>query len=131
MDLNQILMEWETSMKKIGEQQFNEFKASISNLKEVSRKEYLCLFLNRFLGNYLHKNIDNDKFDTYCHKVINSISLCEEEIEFFHEMVDHSTKNNYIDELIEIYHRIDNLENCQLGENILKCLDASKELIII
>jgi hypothetical protein len=123
--------QWMAIMEKIKDEQFNLFKQTISNLKEVSRKEYLCLYLNRFLGDYLSPKIADTVFDAECYDTIDNISLSGPEIYFFHEMVDHKLENDkYIDELIEIYHTVKNLENCTLGKNILRCLTSSKELSI-
>ncbi|QKF94818.1 hypothetical protein QKU48_gp1360 [Fadolivirus algeromassiliense] len=109
--------------------QFKAFNEKIKDLKEVTRKQYLCIYLNTFLGNYLNEKMQ--KFDERCHQCIDSISLCSQEVEFFHNMVDFKVSDDYIDLLIKHYHTIKNLDRCQLGGNMLKCLEASKHLHIL
>eukprot|EP01091_Cochliopodium_minus_P003835 TRINITY_DN1378_c0_g1_i1.p1 TRINITY_DN1378_c0_g1~~TRINITY_DN1378_c0_g1_i1.p1 ORF type:complete len:161 (-),score=51.49 TRINITY_DN1378_c0_g1_i1:48-530(-) len=112
-------------MKKVNLEQKEKYQKVLSEKKEISRKFFLSVYLNSFLGNYLSPDMDH--FDSRCHKLINSISLCSEEIDFFHQIVDHKFTETYIDDLIKIYHNIEDLEKCQLGESILDLLNVSKE----
>lgn len=114
--------------KKYENEQFQNF---CSELKEkMSRMEYVCLYLNTFLGKFLSMKIAKEKFDDTAHVLINNISLCHEENGFFHQLVDYRQNENYIDGLINLYHETKNLDKCQLGENMLKCLEASKKTTI-
>lgn len=125
-------------MAEIEEEQFLMFQSLIEN--KMNKKFYLCIYLGSFLGNNFFpmskkdfnkiKNITEQEFCAYCHKMISKVSLCAEEIDFFHQMADINDKENYINKCIETYHKIDNLKNCQLGTNILKCLNASKNINI-
>lgn len=117
-------------MKMIDEQQFNQFKKIIAQYDFMDRKTFVIRYLEIFLGKYFIPNIcysDDVIFSEHCHDVIDSISLCGEEIDFFHKMVNHKLTDpkKYIEELLNIYDSISNLEKCQLGLNIKKCLEVS------
>jgi hypothetical protein len=127
----------EELLKTINRQQLENFNADLNKYvdKENTMKKhfFLSIYLGNFLGNYFKSipdNINDQKFNNYCHKVIDSISLCGDETYFFHEMVNIKETNNYINKCIELYNSIENLKHCQLGENILKCLESSKHLTI-
>ena len=116
-------------MQEVNEIQFNNFTKMLKN--KMSRKEYISVFLSTFLGSQFNFDQHNDMFDTICHESINMVSLCEDEIQFFHMMVDHMLKQNYVEEMIEKYHSIPNLARCQLGPNILRCLEYSKKIEVV
>ncbi|AGC02393.1 hypothetical protein H012_gp055 [Acanthamoeba polyphaga moumouvirus] len=131
-------MDFQAIMKQIVEKQYEDFKKLLSD--KMEKNYYLCVFLGSFLGDYFpmnkgdylqFKSIYKDHVEKYFHKVIDKISLCGEEIEFFHEMIKIPNDEQYIQKCIEKYHSIENLDRCQLGENILKCLKASQHIIII
>lgn len=124
-------------MEKISAQQFALFKESLQD--KMDRKFYLSVLLGTFLGGQYFpmtqaqydesfKTIDDAKFNSYCHKTIDSISLCGDEIDFFHQIV---KSKNQIQEYLKIYHSINGLPKCQLGPNILKCLEASRSIEIV
>jgi hypothetical protein len=127
----------EELMKSINKQQLDNFTKCLNIYRGASRtmnrQLYLSIYLGNFLGNYFKLPLQtqtDEKFNSFCHKVIDKISLCSEEIEFFHKMVDVKEADNYINKWIELYNSIENLKNCQLGENILKCIELSKHLSI-
>nr|AEX62222.1 hypothetical protein mv_L17 [Moumouvirus Monve] len=132
-------MDFGAIMKQIEEKQYEDFKKLLSD--EMEKNYYLCVFLASFLGHDYFpmnkgdysqfKSMYKDRAEKYFHKVIDKISLCAEEIEFFHEMVKIPNDKQYIKKCIEKYHSIKNLDRCQLGENILKCLKASEYIRII
>ncbi|AGF84859.1 hypothetical protein QJ854_gp923 [Moumouvirus goulette] len=132
-------MDFQALMKQIEEKQYEEFKTFIHD--EMEKNYYLCIFLGTFLGHDFFpmnggdysqfKTMYKNRAEKYFHKVIDKISLCGEEVEFFHEMVKISDNKQYIQKCIEKYHSIKNLDRCQLGENIMKCLKASQHIKII
>lgn len=111
MDFNKIL-------EGIRRQQAENYKQLMSENDVVSRKFFLSVFLNTFLGDYLAPSIPN--FEDKCHQIIDSISLCTEEIDFFHKMVDQEFSETYIEDLVKIYGTVENLPECQLGPGILE-----------
>jgi len=122
-------------MEKIHEEQLKKFKLLIESNESMSITYYLCLFLGSFLGPECFPQTkdeltkcDEKKLAVYFDSVIDSVSLCGQEIDFFHEMVKLKTSENYIESCIEAYKKIDGLERCQLGGNILKFLECSKEV---
>ncbi|XWV26334.1 hypothetical protein QJ857_gp0740 [Tupanvirus soda lake] len=126
-------------MTKVEAEQFESFKSLIKD--KMARKFYICVYLATFLGHIYFPINEHDyniisrtpetKFKKYCHKIINSISLCQPEIDFFHAMVDIDKPQNYIQQCLELYKNTKDLEKCQLGDNMLKCLEASKHIDII
>lgn len=115
--------------KKIQDEQFKDFEDSLTTT--MTRIEYVCLFLNTFLGKYLTATNDYDKFADISHELIDCISLLGPEINFFHKLVNFEFTESYIDKLIGIYHKTKHLNQCQLGFNILRCLESSKKITII
>ena len=128
----------EEIMAKVEAEQFELFKTLISD--PMDRKFFICVFLGTFLGdqyfpmnekNYnIIKDSENSAFNMYCHKIINSINLCQEETDFFNQMVDLKGTDNLVDRCIDLYNNIDGLDKCQLGGNIRKCLKESKNILI-
>ena len=130
---------FKSMMEKISAQQFALFKESLQD--KMDRKFYLSVLLGTFLGGQYFpmtqeqydesfKTVDDAKFNSYCHKTIDSISLCGDEIDFFHKIVDSKSKI-FVVKYLEIYHSINGLPKCQLGPNILKCLEASRSIEIV
>lgn len=128
-------------MEKIEKEQFERFQSLIKDRKELHTNHYICLFLRTFLGEeyfpesnedfeLMRQHFGNDKTAEYCFGVIDSISLCHQEITFFKQMVILRESKNYIKDCLEFYNKTEGLRNCQLGNNILKCLEASKDLNI-
>lgn len=115
-------------MKMIQDEQFKHFSDSLT--KSMTRIEFVCLFLNTFLGKYLTVTDTYEEFSNISHELIDSISLLGPEINFFHKLVNCEYIENYINKLIELYHQTDNLNRCQLGYNIMRCLEASKQITI-
>lgn len=133
-------------MEDIDKMMLESFKSKIKD--QMDKKFYLCVFFGTFLGEHLFPMNPEDfelftttdvckyHFSKYCHQVINSINLCEPETNFFCGMMDIAdkldTKENstYINKCIELYHKTENLPNCQLGPNIMNCLEASLDIII-
>ncbi|AKI80555.1 hypothetical protein [Niemeyer virus] len=109
------------------------FSDKIQNETSMNRNKFLKIYLATFLGEQYFDELDlnSDKFDDICHDVIDSISLCEEEIYFFHEIVNLHNTRDYITECINKYHSVNNLDKCQLGGSIMKCLKASSHLEIL
>lgn len=120
--------EFHNIMKRIQDEQYKGFLDNLT--KSMFRIEYVCLFLNTFLGKYLTPTKTYEEFAEISHELIDSISLLGPEITFFHKLVDFEHTDNYIDKLIEIYHQTKNLDRCQLGYNIMRCLEASKQITI-
>ncbi|XWV25073.1 hypothetical protein QJ856_gp0704 [Tupanvirus deep ocean] len=126
-------------MAKIEAEQFLDFKSLIKN--KMERRFYICVYLATFLGHDYFPINEHDystisktnevTFKAYCHKIINTISLCQPEIDFFHAMVDIDNPINYIQQCLELYSNTKDLRNCQLGGNMLKCLEASTHIEII
>lgn len=112
----------------ISQEQFNGFVNKLKN--EMTKIEYDCLILNTFLGNYLTPTVDLKQFSEISHELIDCISLSGPEIVFFHNLVDTNVTDSYINNLIQLYHQTTNLNKCQLGSTILKCLEASKKIKI-
>ena len=126
-------------MKQIHEKQLEEFKHTIEDKQSICVNYYLCLFLGSFLGKEclpqtpddfarMTSMVNEGKFVSYFNCVIDSVSLCGQEIEFFHKMVNLKNSENYIETCINAYKKIDGLERCQLGGNILKFLECSKDI---
>ncbi|BCS82650.1 hypothetical protein QLL95_gp0161 [Cotonvirus japonicus] len=132
-------MDFKKIMRDVQKKQLLEFKYLIKD--EMDKKYYLSVFLGCFLGNgYLPvtqeqyntvKDVDTGSFYKYCHSVIDKVSLCGEEIDFFHKMVDIDGTENYIEQCLATYKTIKNLDKCQLGNNILNFLNSSKHIKII
>jgi len=120
--------EFNNLRKKIQDEQFKDFTNSLTT--SMTRIEYVCLFLNTFLGKYLTVTNTYKEFADISHELIDCISLLGPEISFFHKLVDFEYTDNYIDKLIDVYHQTKNLNRCQLGYNIMRCLEASKQIII-
>ena len=108
------------------EEIYNEFIDTLH--VNMSRIEYVHLFLTTFLGKVIPPT-DIENFYSICHKIINSVSLCWQEVEFFHNLVTLNFSDNYINNLIDIYFDIEHLDNCSLGYNILRCLIASEGMM--
>jgi len=131
-------MEWVMKeLQKIQNKQLEEFKNFTNKYsnKIISRKIYVVNYLKIFLGDYFEKKVfelNDQKFNDYCHNVIDNISLCGPEIEGFHKIVDLKVSNEkkYIEDCIKLYHGTEDLKNCQLGSLMLKCLETSKGLFI-
>jgi len=104
-------------------------KKTLNDKTSMTREEYLSNYLCSFLGNYPCK-INN--FDSNFHRVVDSNSLCNEEIDYFHKMIDCRLEEseNYIDKWIKLFKETKNLDACQLGPNMLKFLEGSKNLTI-
>ncbi|AEQ61043.1 hypothetical protein [Acanthamoeba polyphaga mimivirus] len=124
MDFHKILIEAEKNLVQ-------GFKIKIQNETSMNRNKFLKLFLATFLGEQYFDELDSDNFNDICHDVIDSISLCGEEIYFFHEIVNLHDTHDYVAECINKYQSINNLDKCQLGGSILKCLKASSHLKIL
>ncbi|ARF12117.1 hypothetical protein Klosneuvirus_3_252 [Klosneuvirus KNV1] len=122
--------EFNNLRKKIQDEQFKDFTGNLT--KSMTKMEYVCLFLNTFLGKYLTvtETETSNEFADISHELIDCISLLGPEISFFHKLVDYEYTDNYIDKLIDVYHQTKNLNRCQLGYNIMRCLEASKQIVI-
>lgn len=117
----------------IEKQLVNKFESAIKN--KMDRKFYLSIFLGILLGEQFFpmteedfqtiKNMDNKIFGDYCHKLIDCISLCDEEIDFLRQIVDLETTEQYVEKCLSIYRQIEGLNQCQLGDIMFKCLDLS------
>lgn len=128
-------------MKQITEKQFMEFKSQIDKLSDVfngtiPRKAFVMTYLGTFLGAHayftqMHLKVSDNEFASHCTNVVNSISLCGPEIKYFIEMSGHIGKDGdytlYIDNLLKMYDKTEDLSNCQLGYNMKRCLEHSKQ----
>ena len=123
-------------MKQIDEKIFVEFKTRITHIinnGNISIRLFITIYLDIFLGELDFKkliSLDNIKFKEIMHKNIDSVSLCHEEVQYFHKIVDYTPVNTtkYIEELLQMYNDIENLKNCQLGNNMKKCLEFCKNI---
>lgn len=123
-------------MQKARETQLNNFKNDIKEFKnkKMSRREFIVIYLMTFFGYCFEKNIldvDDETFSAMAHQIIDEVSLCGEEIDFFHYVVGVDEKSFTIKNLIKQYHQTKNLNRCQLGTNMLKCLQLSKSIIFL
>ena len=117
----------------IEKQLVNKFESKIKS--KMDKKFYQSIFLGIVLGEDLFpmteedfqtiKNIDNNKFANYCHKIIDCVSLCDKEIDFLHQIVNLETTDHYVEKCMSIYRQIEGLNQCQLGDIMFKCLDLS------
>lgn len=122
-------MDFQQILEMVGQKQFERFNGQISGLKEIDRQTYVFIFLSTFL---LGLKCKTKNFDERCHHVIDNTSLCKQETEFFHFVVNtRSSGDKFIDLLIEEYHKTKDLSGCQLGPNVLRCLEASRHLNIV
>jgi hypothetical protein len=126
-------MDFAQMMKNV-EQTMNErFNNTVKDLTTVTRKNYLVIFLGHFLGfdsTHDMSGTDDSAFDNNLHGFIDSVSLCEPEIIFFHACVNLKKSDDFISGYIKLYNETDNLKNCQLGNQILTNLESSKKLTI-
>jgi hypothetical protein len=125
------------------EQQYESFKLLIKD--KMSINFYLCIFLGTFLGDeYFPASIEDfnemqkisdkstNNFDNvlrqYCCQIINQTDLCESEMIFFRAITEIYQSNNFIDQCIKKYHDVSSLYQVEPIPNILKCLEASKNI---
>jgi hypothetical protein len=126
----------ENLMNKLSAMQLEVFKERI-NVPEMSRKQYIVEFLKIFLGEQsIIPNIlelSDEEFDEECHETVENKGLLEPESDFFHEMIDMEpdNKTSCVEQWTKIFHKIDLLDKCDLSKEMIKCLDASKNLKII
>ena len=119
-------------MEQIGSNMVLEFNKSTHENKTITKKEYVY----KFISTFVHVNTDmNDpliRMKKILHDDVNETSLCGPEVEFFNKLIDCTVEvDKYIQKLKEIYSDIDELENCQLGSSIKKCLIISEDLKFI
>lgn len=110
-------------MEEVDQKLKEEFRQILLSNPEMEMTDFTAAFLSSFLGPYPgYEDI---------HDWVESISLCNEEVIYFHRIIDYQTTNQRlqdIDQLIQIYHEIPNLSNCQLGSRILGQLEMTKEI---
>lgn len=95
----------------------------------MSRTNYVCLFLNTFLGRHLSIIQPYEIFAQRAHARIDTSSLFHSCSTFFHRMVD-TDSSDYIQKIIKI-HKEDNVfVDSNIGHTILRCLNASKDILI-
>eukprot|EP01116_Phalansterium_solitarium_P014783 TRINITY_DN32607_c0_g1_i1.p1 TRINITY_DN32607_c0_g1~~TRINITY_DN32607_c0_g1_i1.p1 ORF type:complete len:129 (-),score=17.09 TRINITY_DN32607_c0_g1_i1:143-529(-) len=119
--------DFESIMKQVEEQSVNEFRnqaRALDGQGPVDRRRFVSFFLGHFLGYDLsHAN------SSVLHEAVDSVSLCEPEIVFFHRCVDADAQN--ANEFLDIFRNIVDLENCQLGPSIKRCLEGVKDLKLV
>lgn len=132
----------------IKDEQFNKFCKRI-HLK-MSRIYYLSIFLDTFLCNGANESVKvglnlpsdiykeykmgyiaDDYFDEKCHKMIKARTFQEPIISFLCNMVSVKTSGCYISTWINIYKSIPLMKICDPADNIWRCLNASKNVIIV
>lgn len=135
-------MDFSKIMEKIEREQLESFKTLISEHKTMDVDWYLCLFLGTFLSRdsfpqekknfefFKMKMNDKEYMRGYFDRVIDSVSLCEPEIIFFHKMVKLADSDDYIKVCLKEFDSTSRLKDCQLGPNIKKCLEASDGIVI-
>ena len=124
---NNAFVDFNKLRERIKDEQFQYFQSQLHD--NMRRNDYVCLFLNTFLGKHLCIMPSYAEFSKRAHALIDRISLLGPEIDFFHKLVDLELSKTYTDDLIKIYREIQDLNNCSLGQNIIRCLEASKNLI--
>lgn len=120
------------------------FETMMNKFKSRTRYEYVYKFISTFmdvefmLGGFIN-DLRMKKFRltpetaeqliSQCHNAIDNTSLSEPEIIFFHKLVDCNAPNEeYIATLKMIYHDTENLQKCQLGKSIWRCLELSTNI---
>lgn len=131
----------EAIMKQVDDKMFESFKQNIQTVNQhfketIPRKGFVMSYLQSFLGNYFSWEMlgyNDNEFENRCEAVVNSVSLCGPEIDYFIKMARFVPESNdystYIDDLIAMYDNTENLENCQLGNNMKRFLEHSKNLM--
>ena len=117
-------------MKKISKERIEKFSEMINGIDKITKNEYIEMFLEHFLGNnFKSSSFEDDQFKKYWNVKIDSVSLCEPEIQFFHDILN-LDNNNFIEDCIDVYNNTNNLSNCQLGFEIIQILTTSKTITI-
>lgn len=130
----------EAIMKQIDNKMFESFKQNIQTVNQhfketIPRKGFVMSYLQSFLGNYFSREMldcDDDQFGNRCESIVNSVSLCGPEIDYFIKMARFVPESNdystYINDLIAMYDNTENLAKCQLGNNMKRFLEHSNGL---
>ena len=112
-------------MERVNNSMFDGFVTKIKFVNRCTKIEYVNILLNTFLGE--QPMSDKRKL----HRRVNGTSLCLCESQFFNNVIDFDAISiEYINGLIQLYGTIKDLPDAQLGKLILKCLIASKDIII-
>lgn len=123
-------------MEQINLVRFDKFKEELKTMNSFDRRKFIFIYLGTFLGPYLSSDIlvlEEDDFKKRCHNVIDNVSLCGQEIDYFHKMVDldlypgQYSSQDHFTKWLELYDTIEDLEICQLGPNMKKCMSFAKE----
>eukprot|EP01060_Flectonema_neradi_P030518 TRINITY_DN4459_c0_g1_i1.p1 TRINITY_DN4459_c0_g1~~TRINITY_DN4459_c0_g1_i1.p1 ORF type:complete len:131 (+),score=18.12 TRINITY_DN4459_c0_g1_i1:58-450(+) len=112
-------------MKKVNRRQLDGFKERLTATKsagELTVEMYKFLYLSGFLGG----SAPRERW----HDWINAVSLCEPEIDYMHRLVDlpESPAADFIETALSEYQKVDNLPNCQLGDNMLQFLETALDI---
>lgn len=111
--------------KKIEDHQFEEFKKNLK--KSMTKTDYDCNFVNTFLGKFLStQKISKDQFVAAAHMLIENMGIRGPEASFLHNLLDHPHTDNYVEDLIKLYHETNGLDKSQFGGLMFRCLEASK-----
>ena len=121
---------------RVGEFQKDQFLENIEEIRKLPsrddalyRKAYVFSYLQVFLGNLPEFTkmlyMPDTEFHQVCHNVIDNVSLCVPEVDFFHQMVDMDAKT--VQDYIDLYDTVERLPRCQLGSGMKACLDATKK----
>lgn len=113
--------------KKVNWQQLEEFKSRLYN--KMSKKEFLGAFMQTFLIQDVigcSKEMYENDFYSACHRMVDSTSLVQAEIDFFHKIIDLKDKVSFVKKCQDVYGNTHNLENCTLGKLIKDCLSESQ-----
>ncbi|KAL6079618.1 hypothetical protein QOT17_000730 [Balamuthia mandrillaris] len=109
-------------MKQVEAQQREAFASQLED--RMSWRSFLQLYLLTFLGDPFPLRTKQEQ-----HKAIDGISLCAAEITFLHDLVDleEEPKSTLLARAIELCKNTDELEQCQLGPNMLAMLEAAQK----
>jgi hypothetical protein len=125
------MFSFEELMKLATDEIVDRFNSTIQEYKYLSKEDYICIFISTFVSSDCCSD-DSDYTHESLHNAVDGTSLCCQEINFFHMMIDCNEPNEtFISALLNIYSQIKGLSKCQLGVSIKRCLDSSKELKFI
>ncbi len=117
--------------------QYDCFKSLLKT--QMSIKFYMCVFYATFLGpekfpttetefNKIYTSENDDKFIEYCRGIIDQTDLSETENKFFYAITYIQDPNNFINNCIDSYESIANSYQLKPLANIMRCLQASKDI---
>ena len=122
-------------MDELRKKQLKEFYLVINKYRDLDIRPFIVLYTGTFVGPYFPRDIlskTEGDFRYCCHRIVDSVNIRREEAEFFHKVIEYRPKNQdkYIEELIELYKEVEDLDKCKLADDMMKCLEASKIMTI-